>query len=190
MPIRVEEKLNKRRQKQDTTRILVALATDLDEYVKTLHFLDAAVKDQDPFEIWIRPHPVYSLEKAIAIAGQPSFRFYKADQESLAESYAWADVLVYVHSMVSAEGLMHGVPLVRIDVENPLNPDPLMDFQDFKWEAFEPSQFSTTIEQISRLPDEEYAERQKKGRVFAERFMRKTTDEELEKFLSCGLSKN
>lgn len=162
--------------------VFVALATGIEEYVKVLQFLDRAWGQDCPFTVWIRPHPVFSLEEAVKIAGQPSFKFHKADKESLEECYAWADVVLYVHSTLSIEGMMRGLPAVHVHISSPLNPDPLFNFQDFKWQVNDPKTLTPVIRSLSQLSGEEFERRQKQGRDFALKYIRGTTEPRMEEF--------
>jgi hypothetical protein len=167
------------------TRLFIALATGIDEYVKALSFLSEALGERPPYEIWIRPHPVFSLDEAIMMAGKPAFAFMKADKQSLEDCFAWADVVLYVHSTISLEAMARGIPVINIGIDEPLDPDPLFDFDDFKWRAGSPGDLLGIIDGISQLDENEFLARQKAGEAYVNRYMKPVTDECLKNFLEC-----
>jgi hypothetical protein len=172
-------------------RLLVALATNIEEYVKALLFLSEAFEaHQGEYEVWVRPHPVYSLDDALAITGPLSFKFHKADQESLADSFQWADLLLFVHSMVAIEGLMYGLPCLRLVVDNPVDPDPLLGWADFKWDVGEPKNVVKTIASIEALSDNEFYSQQEQGCRFPREYMRPVTKAFLNTLLTGDHEKN
>lgn len=172
------------KKKRIISNILVALATNIEEYVKVLHFLNAAFEENNSYHIWIRPHPVFSLEKAIKITGQPRFRFHKADKETLEECYDWSDVVIYVHSTLSIEAIMRGIPVININIGEPLNPDPLFNFDDFKWRTESPQELIPTIKKINLIEESEFKLRQERAKAYAQRYIIKVDGSKLEDFLN------
>ena len=166
-------------------RLLVVLATNIDEYVKVVRFLDEAFGSDCPWEIWIRPHPMFSLEEAMRITGKPRFSYHKSDREALPECLDWADVVLYVHSTVSIEALARGIPVVHLNVPNVLNPDPLLSFDDFKWRADVPRDLPRAIEAINGLPGDEFIRRQELGVRFTREYFFPVDENSMEAFLSA-----
>jgi hypothetical protein len=164
--------------------VFVALATNLEEYVKVLSFLDRAQVNWEDCQLWIRPHPMFSLEEAIRIAGQPQFKFHKADEESLEECYTWADVVLYVHSTLAIESLRRGIPVVNLAVRNRLNPDTLHGFDDFRWVVRSPEYLFDTLMKIQGLSDQEYQQRRKRGVDFALEYLIEVSALRMEEFCS------
>ncbi len=164
-------------------RLLVVLATNIEEYVKVVRFLNEACGGDGPWEIWIRPHPVYSLDEALAITGQPRFSYHKSDGETLGECLDWADVVLYVHSTVSIEALARGMPVVHLNVPNVLNPDPLLSFDDFKWRADVPGDLGRAIEAINELEGDDFIRRQELGVRFTREYFFPVDESSMEAFL-------
>ncbi|MFH1798504.1 MAG: hypothetical protein ABH844_04080 [Candidatus Omnitrophota bacterium] len=161
--------------KDEIKNIFVALATNIAEYVEVIRFLNEALKEDNRYNIWIRPHPVFSLEDAITITGRPVFTFHKADNETLDECYAWADIILYVHSTLSIEALARGIPAVNLKINSSLNPDPLFSFNDFKWIAEDPNCLIPRIKKIEALSVEEFFNRRQKGADYAKNYFAKKT---------------
>ena len=166
-------------------RLLVVLATNIDEYVKVVRFLDEAFGSDCPWEIWIRPHPMFSLEEAMRITGKPRFSYHKSDREALPECLDWADVVLYVHSTVSIEALARGIPVVHLNVPNVLNPDPLLSFDDFKWRVDRPRDLPRTIRAINDLEGDEFIRRQEFGVQFTREYFFPVDENSMEAFLNA-----
>lgn len=166
------------------SHVLVILATNIEEYIKVILFLNKAFEEQTSYKIWIRPHPVFPLSEAIAITGRPQFPFYQANKETIEECFHWADVVLYVHSTVGVESLAWGIPLIYLNINNVINPDPLFNFDDFKWQADKPDDLPRIFEEINELPEDVFYEKQNKGIQYTKKYLFPVNDNALEKFLS------
>jgi len=164
--------------------VFVALATGIEEYVKVLNFLNLAFMNNNIYNLWIRPHPVFSLEEAINLLGDFNLKFHKADKETLEECFTFSDIVLYVHSTLSLEALLRGIPLINIDIGEPINPDPLFNFEDFKWKVDKPENLIPTMQYIDSLNEASFRLGQEKGRIFAQRYIYEVTKERLEDFIS------
>jgi len=172
--------------KSKNARIFVVLSSNLEEYVKVLNFLEKALEGQAGYEIWLRPHPVFTLEEAIKINGLPQFKFYNASRETLDECYQWADILVYVHSTLSIEALMRGIPVVNLDIAEVLDPDPLFNFDDFRWRARKPQDLLSIVHEIDVMSDSDFLSRQGKAQAYAKRYLFEPNEERLKRFYSIN----
>jgi len=170
--------------KNKITHIFVVLSSDLEEYVKVLNFLEKVFEKKPEYEIWLRPHPVFSLEEAIKINGLSNFKFYNANRETLSECYQWADILLYVHSTLSIEALMWGIPVVNLDIAEVLDPDPLFNFYDFRWRVGNPQDLLPIIYSIEAMSDSDFVLRQEKAQDYAKRYLFEPNEERLERFYS------
>ncbi len=172
-----------KKRKEKIRNLFVALATNIEEYVKVIDFLNEASIDSSGYELWIRPHPVFSLEEAIKITGTPRFTFHKADKESLEECYSWADAILYVHSTLAIESIMRGIPVINLGVQNPLDPDPLFDFNEYKWRVDSPGLLISAIRGIDSLTNEEYIRRQLSALEYAKRYLCETRETAMQSFI-------
>jgi hypothetical protein len=165
--------------------ILVALATNIEEYVKVLQFLSEAWKQSLPYTVWIRPHPVFSLEAALAIHGRMHVPFYKADKEPLEKCFEWADAVWYVHSTLSLEAMLRGVPVFCVGVDDIVNPDPLFAFEDFRWYLNQPSTVAEVLGAVDTMGHTEYSHRQAEGARYAREYLLPADTERIKTFLTC-----
>ncbi|MCE5325925.1 MAG: hypothetical protein LLG01_05875 [Planctomycetaceae bacterium] len=165
--------------------LLVVLATNTQEYVKVLTMLAEAFKDARAYELWIRPHPVFPLEDALAVTGPLPLAYHKADKEPLAQCLDWADAVLYVHSTVAIEAMARGTPAVFLNIPNVLNPDPMVTFDDFKWRADSPADLPAVLAAISALSPADFARRQQAGAAFTRDYFQNVTEGSLNAFLTA-----
>ena len=168
-------------------RVLVALATNIEEYVGALLFLQEAFVGKgrvgkDGFEVRIRPHPEYPLESALAIAPLAGPKFYAKSTGSLADDLEWADVVLYASSTVGLEAVSMGIPVVYIDLGAFLDTDPMYGWSGLRWSVKEPAELAETIQHITGLPQEELQTLQQKGREYAAAYLKPITASVLETF--------
>ena len=172
-----------RERRASLTRILVPLATSLEEYINSFLFLEEAFAGHYGFELRIRPHPsLIPLEPALEIAPLNRRDFYSESTGSIDDELGWADVVVYVSSTVGLEAVSLGIPAVYMDLGDFLNTDPMFGWEVFKWTVKEPSELVCAFRQIDALPDDEFRERQRKSREYAESYLRPVTAEGLAVF--------
>jgi len=135
------------------------------------------------YSIWMKPHPAFPLSDAIAIAGEPKFSYHHANKETLEECIAWADAALYVHSTAAIEFLSRGVPVIYVNIDNIINPEPLSTFTDFRWQADSPRDLVRIITEIDSLSDEEFYDRQKKAVRYIEEYSYPVNESSMDVFL-------
>ena len=171
------------RRRQPLTRILVALATSSEEYLKTVDFLEEAFTAADDYDVRIRPHP--NLEQSSSRGGRfflPPRDFYSLSTEPLADEIRWADVVLYASSTVGLEAISLGIPAMYMDLGNFLDTDPMFGWDVFKWSVQEPSELVDTLHQIEALPEDAFLERQQEGREYAAAYLKPVTEEAMAAF--------
>ncbi len=183
--LRQQQYFGSLKKKKKVENVLVILATNIEEYIKVLRFMDNAFRGSSPYSVWIRPHPVFSLDEAIAIYGKVRFCFHKSDQETLSECLDWADIVLYVHSTVAIESLARGIPVVYLNIDNVINPDPLFSFNDFRWKADSPQELTKIIREINSLSEEDFYHRQKRAVSYTERYFYPVNEKNLNVFLKA-----
>lgn len=172
----------RRRRLRQPHRLLVTLATNLEEYVRVLLLLRGAAAER--WEIAIRPHPTISLpEASLRLPGESVGFPHRVSKGSLADDLAWADAVLYASSTVGLEAVGAGVPAVFMDLGDILSTDPMDGWSDFKWIVREPADLKTVLDDIAQLSDEHYERRQQAGCDYARAYLHPVTDAGLEAFL-------
>ena len=166
----------------EITKILVALATSLREYVDTLVFLEQAFGPDHSYELRVRPHPILSIESALEIAPLARQDFFSTSLGSLEDDLEWADVVLYASSTVGLQAVSLGIPAVHLDLGDFLNTDPMFDWKEFKWSVKEPSELVPSFKDIDSIPDAFFAELQRKAKDYAYDYLRPTAPSRLRIF--------
>jgi hypothetical protein len=172
-----------KRRPATVSRILVALATSLNEYIQTLLFLRNAMHDGGAREVRIRPHPTIRLEDAMAMLSerQPQLQF-TVSRGSVAEDLVWADVVLYASSTIGLETVWNGIPAIYLDLGDILETDPMAGWTEFKWVVRDPEDLRTVLADIEGLSDAEYQLRQQQAVHYGEAYIRPVTEENLRVF--------
>ncbi len=165
------------------TRVLVALATNLNEYVLTLRFLEKAFKEQNGRTVRIRPHPTIALDDALQLSPMERAGFqYEVSTGTVTNDLAWADVVLYASSTIGLEAVGMGIPAVYLDLGDILDTDPLGGWYQFKWTAQEPVDLPVVLNEIEALTDSDYGTRQQMSQSYAQAYMASVTDGNLRVF--------
>jgi hypothetical protein len=163
-------------------RVLVALATSLEEYVNTLSFLEQAFAGVDGYDVRIRPHPEIPLESAFALVPPKASQFFSESTGSLTDDLAWADVVLYASSTVGLEAVSSGIPAVYLNLGHFLDTDPMSGWSDFRWSVKEPSELVKTVRCIRSLPKDRFEELQQKGREYVASYLSPATNGKMRAF--------
>ena len=174
-----------RQRGQLMNKVLVALATSLEEYVGTLVFLEKALASSNGYDLRIRPHPTIPLQSALEIAPLASRDFYSPSTGSLANDLQWADVVLYASSTVGMEAVSLGIPAIYLDLGSFLDTDPMFGWNEFKWSVREPSELIDTIKSIEAIPESQFKELQQKGRQYVAAYLSPVTESGLRTLLEA-----
>ena len=164
------------------TRVLLTLATSIEEYINSLIFLEKAFAGSNVYELRIRPHPIRPLEPALNLAPLTRRDFYSQSTGSLEDDLGWADVVLYASTTVCMEAVSIGIPVIYLDLGDILDTDPMFGWSEFKWPVTEPEELIPTIQAIERIPLDRFLERQRKGRKYVGNYLTPVNAEALQRF--------
>lgn len=150
-------------------RLLVALASSIDEYVRVLQFLDSALRGVDRFTVIIRPHPAVSLDQATRIF-RPRNLKYELDRLPLYDSLKESDAVLYVSSTVSLEAISLGIPVICLDLYDILSSDPLFGISYLKWSCKDPERLISLLDDMSKIDLKRFLDAEREARKFAESY--------------------
>lgn len=165
--------------------VLVTLATSMAEYVTVLRLLEAAMPLGDGVRVRVRPHPSLRLADALRVAGLARPDFFEVDDMPLAESLRQADAVLYASSTVGVEAVALGVPAIYVDVQDFLDTDPMFGWHELKWEVRRAEELAPILAAIAQVDDQEFANRQRQGRAYAERYFGRVDDRAVQVFLDA-----
>ena len=158
----------KRREgKFEPRRLLVILSSSIEEYTKSIRFLNAALKAPTEYEVVLRPHPTMPLDAALRLLPPLTLRYRASSRASVSEDLLESDVVLYASSTIAIEAISVGLPVIYLDIGDFMNPDPLFDFSDLKWSLTEPAQLIPALKRIAALPPSDLDRRRAAARAYA-----------------------
>ena len=172
-----------RRRREKITNVLVALASSVIEYENVLLFLEKAFQDNGRYQVGIRPHPEFSLDRALNRLPSLKLRYQLMDGP-LEDNFDWADVVVYVSSTVGVNALSTGIPVVSIDLREFMDYDPAPIDSPLKWSVADPAQLISTLDKIEGISESEFEALQIRAAEFGRRYFYPVTDKSLQAFSS------
>ncbi len=92
-------------------------------------------------------------------------------------------MVLYSGTTVCLDALAGGLPVIDVEFDDFLSPDPLFDFSDFKWTAANREELLDAVEEISALSDDEYYKRQEKGLEYVQQYFLPVNEENLAEFI-------
>lgn len=164
--------------------ILVALASNLDEYVRTINFLDEACLKNN-YKIKLRPHPSIDLNRALKINKPKNLKFTIDKGAKLNDAITASDIIIYSSSTVAIEAIASGKPVICVDAGEYINTDPLFAFSLFKWDCKDPKDLCGVIENIVSLRGEDLRKKREAGVSYARDYFCLPDDESLKPFFEA-----
>jgi hypothetical protein len=96
--------------------------------------------------------------------------------------FSQADLIVYSGTTVCLDALAQGIPVINVEFDDFLSPDPLFGFHDFKWTVKKPDELVSAFESIYKLTDSEYYSRQAKAFDFVRKYFYAVNNQNLQVF--------
>lgn len=165
-------------------KILVALPLSIDESVKIINFLYKSLHKETKYTIIFRSHPLLPFEKIkerLKIVLSKNFQASK--NTSMKEDLKNSDILIYTLTTVCIEALMIGIPVIHIDLGEPINADPLFECNHLKWTSRHEKELLKAINEIYSLSNEEFKKQQRLARKYIESYFLPVTDDRMEEFI-------
>lgn len=170
-------------------RVLVYLWT-FQRSIEMLNFLSTCRVLQERYSITVSTHPNHPLEKLKPHLKFTDTNIFKVSTASLESNFQEADMVVYSGTTVCLDALANGLPVINIEFEDFISPDPLFNFTAFKWNAGNEQELLTAIENLYGLSDSDYYERQKKARDFVRKYFSPVNEKNMEVFLGNDSNPN
>ena len=177
------QEVTMRRSRRKRGRVLVAMGNGLEEYVRTLIFLDGAFngksgRDNGDWQIVIRPHPNLHLplEQALEQASISADYLYSISTGNLAEEVAETDVLVYASSTVALQAASAGIPTICLDLGRVLDTDPMWGWDAFKWRVADQKGLIDALEEIDGLSQDKFDALSQTARDYACSYLSPVTE--------------
>ena len=144
-------------QRNNNLNILAAL----DGVWSSVTVLDWLLEQAEGFKkynIKIRAHPNVPLNILLdQCINKLPLNFYQS-KDSLKLDIENSFCVVYRQTSVGMQALLNGVPAIYLDIDAPLNADPLMDLKECKWIVRTPGELFDAIHEIRSLTADEKRE--------------------------------
>jgi surface carbohydrate biosynthesis protein (TIGR04326 family) len=165
-------------------RVLVATSIDFLETVELVYKSIRAFAEKKGFELFIKCHP--TAEPARVKAEMDVY--VQADNVhfvdiSVAELLPDAHLLLYTHTVVCYEAVVHGVPPIFVKLENSLNLDKLDLAPECRWVAASAEEIYQQAVRVLNMTDAEWENWYLRARTFTEQVLAPVTPNRLDRFL-------
>jgi hypothetical protein len=164
------------------SHILVYLWT-FQRSVEMLNFLSTCRGVRERYSITVSTHPNHPLEKLKPHLNFMDTGIFKVSTASLESNFKEADMVVYSGTTVCLDALANGLPVINIEFQDFISPDPLFNFTGFKWNAANEQELLAAVEAIYGLSDTDYYERQKQAQDFVRKYFYPVNEKNMEVFL-------
>jgi hypothetical protein len=168
--------------RQHRDRILVHLWT-FQRSIEMLDFLSTCQVLRERYSLTVSTHPNHPLEKLKPHLNFTDTGIFKVSTASLPANFQETDMVVYSGTTVCLDALANGLPVINIEFEDFISPDPLFNFTGFKWNAANEQELLAAVEAIYGLSDTDYYERQQQAQDFVRKYFYPVNEKNMGVFL-------
>ena len=164
-------------------KVLIALTASKEESAEIVKFVQKALKNSEYLPRY-RCHPLVSfksIKSKLKTEIQGSFEI--SDESSLNSDFFNCQTVIYTITTVCMEALMLGLPVIHIDLNEPINGDPLFECDHLRWVVKNPIKLIEVLDDIKNLGDKEFLNQQNKAREYLKDYFIDVSKENLEIFL-------
>lgn len=164
--------------------IFVPLTISKYESTKLINFIHNSLSADKKYKVILRSHPATpfsGIEKELGF--KLSENFQASTNVSMLDDFEKSDIVLYTGTTVCMEALMMGLPVIHIDLGEPISVDPLFGCDYLKWTVKHPDELIPAIDDIYNLDEDEFKHQQKLARKYVENYFLPVTDERMEEFL-------
>jgi hypothetical protein len=168
--------------RKKSKKVLVQLWT-FEKSIQLMNFILSLRDCLSDYDLAVSPHPCNPMKKIMPHLDYPEMTEITVADRPLSENFNTCDVVIYHGTTSCLDALAHGLPVVNIEFEDFISPDPLFDFSDFKWTVKQPDELVEVLGKIFELSDAEYYSRQKSGFDFARKYFWPVNERGLSQFI-------
>lgn len=150
-----------------------------------LKFLHDSLKDKGEYNVVLRPHPFTPLESILEKSNlklRPNFAI--STKSRFEEDLENSNALVYVDTTSSIEALMCGVPIICVDLKEPICPDPLFKLNSLKWSVSSGEDLCKVIDYIYNMGEAEYMGKFNEAMVYLKQYLYPVEEGYLKQFIA------
>ena len=165
--------------------IFVPLTITVEDTVKVFRFIFSAGLGDYPGKVYFRFHPATDKEKVFDGLGfkLPS-NFIISDNPPISEEFKRCRVVLYTWTTVCLEALKMGRPVIYLDVNYPLEVDPLFECNHLKSSCREPKELKDEINRLNNMDEEAFKTELDKVKDYINEYFIPVTDYGMNIFLN------
>jgi len=164
--------------------IFVPLTISKYESTKLINFIHNSLSADKEYKVILRSHPATPfsvIEKELGFKLTENFQV--STNVSMLDDFEGSDIVLYTGTTVCMEALMMGLPVIHIDLGEPISVDPLFECNYLKWSVKHPDELIPTIDEIYNLDEVEFKHQQKSARKYVENYFLPVTNERMEEYI-------
>jgi len=148
-----------------------------------LKFIFEAGLGQLPDKIYLRFHPAIQIEKALKrINFSLPNNFIISDNPPVHKELERCSVVLYTFTTVCLEALKMGRPVIYLDVNYPLELDPLFEYSGLKSTCRNPAELKGKIETFRRMDESIFTKELNKANNYLNEYFGQVNDQALNVF--------
>lgn len=164
-------------------KVLIALTASLDESIQTVKFVQEGLKQGKYLPLY-RCHPLISFDSIKSrFKDQIPGQYEISKEPSLKNDFLNSEAVLYTISTVCMEALMLGLPVIHVDLNEPINGDPLFECNFLRWIVKEPSQLAIVLDEINNLRDTNFYNQQNEAINYLKDYFKEVNEKNLKIFL-------
>jgi hypothetical protein len=163
--------------------IFVPLTITVEDTVKVIRFLVESGLGECAEKVFLRFHPATPVQTVLDAVGSPlPGNFIVSENPPIRDEMKRCSVVLYTWTTVCLEALKMGRPAIYLDVNYPLEVDPLFECEHLKDVCREPGELLGKIEKMRNLDENVFSAELEKARAYVDEYFAPVTRENLRAF--------
>jgi hypothetical protein len=169
---------------QSTTKSNILVA--LDGVWSSVSILDWLLEHAEVFadyQVTIRAHPNVPLNRLLeqCLNGKLPANYHES-QDTLKEDIGKSFCTIYRQSSVGLQAILNGVPVIHLNVDAPLESDPINGLKALKWAVRTPGELVRALREIRELDPAQRSQQVNEAQEYARRYFAPPNDENIMPF--------
>lgn len=164
--------------------IFIPLTITVEDTVKVLNFIFEAGLGGFPDKIYLRFHPTIQVKKVLKrINFSLPSNFIISENPPVHKELERCSVVLYTFTTVCLEALKMSRPVIYLDVNYPLELDPLFEYSGLKTTCRKPAELKEKIETFRRMDDSIFTKEFNKANNYLNDYFGQVSDQALSVFI-------
>ena len=141
---------------------------------------------KEPYKIILRGHPSVPVAGLLSQCINQLPPDFHISSRSLDEDLSRCFCVVYRQSSVGLQALMNGIPVIQLNIDSPLNGDPIENLHDCKWVVENMDDLNASLNEIKALNTDEKRTGMIKAKSYANQYFTTPDHDTLHTFVTLG----